>query len=295
MLTFLFWNMGGARTTDDALARQRQARLSTIVANLARRFRVDLLILAECPVAAPDLLEAVNAESLNPFSSPDPLSVCERIAVYPRFPGRFLKLKSEWTKYTGRELRLPGSPSILLFAVHLGSKLHQSGESQGMSLPDFRGTIRMVERQSGHERTVLVGDLNMNPFETGIVDAHGLNAVMTRKLASRGARTVDAVAYPFFYNPMWSCFGDSTHETHPPGSQAHEPPGTCYYPASESKWYYWNMFDQVLLRPALLPYFRNQDLKILVSDGATSLLTKEGLPNRKLASDHLPLLFQLAL
>src|SRR5438477_507279 len=80
---------------------------------------------------------------------------------------------------------------------------------------------------------------------------------------------------------------------HAPGTAGHEPPGTCYYRAAESKWYYWNMFDQVLLRPGLLPYFKNQDLKILTTDGANSFLNKRGLPDRSRASDHLPIFFRL--
>lgn len=250
---------------------QRIDQRAIILANLARRHNVDVLVLAECPVGDSDLLAVLNAKNPVPFSSPDPASLCERLVILPRFPTRFLKRKSEGTKYTAREIRLPGMPRILLFAVHFGSKLHRSGEGQGMSLPDFRSVIRMVEREAGHERTVVFGDFNMNPFEFGVVDARGLNAVMTREIAARKTRTVDAGAYPFFYNPMWSCFGDSTHEAHPPGSPAHEPAGTCYYPAAESKWYYWNMFDQVLLRPDLLPCFRSEDLKIEVTDGTTSL------------------------
>ena len=42
-----------------------------------------------------------------------------------------------------------------------------------------------MENKAGHKRTVLVGDLNMNPFETGLVTASGLNATMTRKLPRR--------------------------------------------------------------------------------------------------------------
>ena len=94
---------------------------------------------------------------------------------------------------------------------------------------------------------------------------------------------------------MWGHFGDLTHERWPPGHPEHEPAGTCYYPAAESRWYYWNMFDQVLLRPELLPAFRGQDLKVLVTDGSTALLDDKGLPNRKEFSDHLPLLFRLNL
>ena len=58
--------------------------------------------------------------------------------------------------------------------------------------------------------------------------------------------------------------------------------------------YYWNMFDQVLIRPSLIDCFRNDSLKILDSDGMQSL-TRTGRPEQGAASDHLPILFGLEL
>jgi hypothetical protein len=49
----------------------------------------------------------------------------------------------------------------------------------------------------------------------------------------------------------------------------------------------------VLLRPDLLPYFDNESLEILTSDGEQSLLSANGLPDTSVASDHLPLVFGL--
>jgi hypothetical protein len=126
-----------------------------------------------------------------------------------------------------------------------------------------------------------------------MVGAEGLNAVMARHIARKGSRKVEGKEYPFFYNPMWSNFGDSMHEIHPPGTSEHEPPGTCYYPQSESRWFFWNMYDQVLLRPELMPFFKNKDLKILVGDGVSSFVNADGVPDRDNVSDHLPLLFRL--
>jgi hypothetical protein len=94
-------------------------------------------------------------------------------------------------------------------------------------------------------------------------------------------------------NPMWGHFGDATHETHPLGTEEHRPAGTCYYRAAESRWYYWNVFDQVLFRPSLLPFFRSRELRVLVTDGVSSPLNASGLPDRDRASDHLPLLLRL--
>jgi hypothetical protein len=88
-----------------------------------------------------------------------------------------------------------------------------------------------------------------------------------------------------FYNPMWSLFGDWS-----PG-----PAGTYYYSNSEHRVFFWNIFDQVLIRPDLLDRFSNEELKVLDSDGNVSFLSPRGVPNVKLGSDHLPILFKLEL
>lgn len=81
---------------------------------------------------------------------------------------------------------------------------------------------------------------------------------------------------------MWSLFGDGS-----PG-----PAGTYYYHNAQHTEYFWNMFDQVLIRPELLDSFKNEDLEIIDSDGSRSFLSANGLP---IASDHLPVFFRLNL
>jgi endonuclease/exonuclease/phosphatase family metal-dependent hydrolase len=298
MLTFVFWNLGGPTAEPPGLADgKRIRRVHQAVANLARHQQVDVMILAEFPGTTEDLLMELNAgnshANITGFRNPNPRSQCERIVILTRFPVKYLPPIQEGIHHTARRLCLPKRRELLLVALHLPSKLFRSEHSQALDMPWISSLIRGLERAYGHENTVLVGDFNMNPFEPGMIGAKGLNATMTRDIAHREERTVDAERCPFFYNPMWGHFGDASHEEHPPGSNEHEPPGTCYFPAKEAHWYYWNMFDQVLLRPGLLPCFRNRDLRIVVSDGTQSLLTERGLPNRALFSDHLPILFRL--
>ncbi|MDX2043591.1 MAG: hypothetical protein SF097_20405 [Acidobacteriota bacterium] len=125
----------------------------------------------------------------------------------------------------------------------------------------------------------------MNPFESGMVSAGALHGVMTRNVALKNSRTIQGNEYPFFYNPMWGLFGDGTEG----------PAGSYYYAKSGHETYFWNIFDQVLLRPSLLPHFRNNELKILTDDGTETLLSERGLPDNDAGSDHLPILFKLHL
>jgi len=169
---------------------------------------------------------------------------------------------------------------VLLCIVHLPSKLCWSGESQALECTHLARIIREVEARVRHERTVLVGDLNMNPFEAGVVGAAGFNATMARQVASRGSRSVQGERYPFFYNPMWGHFGD--HRGNAGGSY--------YYDSGQHVNYYWNVFDQVLVRPELIPRFPVEELRIIASTPSRTLLSQQGRPDARVASDHLPLL-----
>jgi hypothetical protein len=275
MLTFLFWNINGRP-------------LQALAAQLAAEQDVDVLLLAECEATPEMVLRELNGRQGLRFSPPDPSSACQRIAVYSRFSERLLALErapEEAGKYTFRRLEAPNQPPLLLGVVHLRSKLYQSPTSQAHATLGLRQAIERPERWLGDFRTVLVGDWNMGPFEEGMVSAAALHGVMTRRLANEVSRTVDGTEYRFFYNPMWGRLGDDT-----PG-----PPGTYYYRSAEHVAYFWHTFDQVLLRPSLLPFFHTEDLQVLQRVGTLPLLSRNGLPDRAVASDHLPLLFRLRL
>jgi hypothetical protein len=187
---------------------------------------------------------------------------------------------------TIRHLKPQGLTDIILAVAHLPSKLSDSdGANRTAECREVSRSLRDVERRLNHNRTVLVGDLNMNPFEDGVVNADCLHGVMTREIADQRVRTVLNREYPLFYNPMWNLFGDL-----PPG-----PPGTYYYGKGGCKVYFWNLYDQVLVRPALLERFDSDDVQIITSAGGSPLVTASGRPDKQGASDHLPLFFSLQL
>ncbi|WP_155897962.1 hypothetical protein [Allocoleopsis franciscana] len=68
-------------------------------------------------------------------------------------------------------------------------------------------------------------------------------------------------------------------------------PGTYYYAGSSYVSYFWNTFDQVLLRPALLDFFSQDDLKVISKIGANNLMTENGIFSSY--SDHLPVIVTL--
>lgn len=234
MTAFLFWNLN---------RKPPQA----IVASLAPRYEVDVIMLTECSVAPDVLLRTLNPVGTSEYHYAPGIG-CKKVEIFTRFLGEFIRPRFETDRLTIRHLKLPGLTDILLAVTHFPSKLHWREESQAHECINLANSIRRAEEEVGHSRTVLVGDLNMNPFEDGVVSAVGLHGVMSRRIAERGARVVQDREYPFFYNPMWGLLGDAS-----PG-----PPGTYYYPSSEHVVFFWNMFDQVLIRPELLHLFKQR-------------------------------------
>lgn len=267
MTMFLFWNINRKNSQD-------------AIKCLARLHNVDVLMLAECTIAPERLLITLNQGYESKYHYLPGL--CTKIKVFSRYGSRFISPTQEEDRLTIRRLMLPNKPDILLAITHFPSKLYMSNESQASLCSELANSIDLAERKVGHSRTILVGDLNMNPFESGMVSANKLHGVMSKQIALKQKRTVQGREYGFFYNPMWSLLGDASSG----------PPGTFYYNNSEPITFFWNMFDQVLLRPSLLPYFDNEELKIVTSCGDTELLSPQGIPNGQI-SDHLPILFKL--
>lgn len=264
---FLFWNIN-------------RKPLARLISDLARIHDVDLVILAECTVSPAEMILALNATRPRFGLS---LGVCKQITIFTAFGEEFLRPVSESDRVSIRSLQLPARDRVLLAAAHLPSKLHWSDQSQSFECTELARMVDAEERKAGHRRTILVGDFNMNPFEVGMVGSVGLHAVASRQVASGGARTVQGREYQFFYNPMWCHLGDALSDT----------AGSYFYQSSEHVSYFWNVFDQVLLRPDLAARFDPSRISIVKQVGGHSLVRPDGRPDRTVGSDHLPLLFEV--
>lgn len=266
-LTCLFWNAG-------------RRDLDELVARLAADTAADVVVLAESGADQAKTLETLQRSVAPCFLAPT--SDQTRIQVFGHDD---LNLREVYVDASGRLtvrlLRYCGM-EFLFAGAHLPSKIHWTREDQAAEVRELSHQVREEEKRRGHARTILVGDLNMNPFEDGVVQANGLHAMMTKAIAEQGSRTVQGRDYPFFYNPMWGFFGDRT-----PG-----PPGTFYYRHNGHLSYEWNILDQVLVRPEVLPFF--DDVEIVTKIGETELAAANGRPDGEVGSDHFPIVFRLA-
>ncbi len=270
-LNFLFWNLNSKNLINE-------------ISNIATLRGVDILILAECGgLTDSELLLKLNEKETR-YSANHPASQCQKIKIFTRFSYNLIQPKMEGDRYTIRRLTLPQVESINIVGWHLPDKGNHSSESQNEVASQYAHKILNFENNFD-DKTIIIGDFNMNPFEVGMIKANGFNAVMSSIIATDEYRTIGGEPYKFFYNPMWSLYGDVKNTVS----------GSYHYNNAELVNYRWNIFDQVLIRPSLITNFVKESIAILDSDGTKSLVTEKGYPNKKHYSDHLPLFFTLKL
>jgi hypothetical protein len=244
----LFWNLHGT---------SRALELATA---LCRSRGVDLLIAAELPNEAPGLTRSPIAR-LGYATFRTGIEV-EEIAAYQYAAALRVRLS-------------PASRDLTMVGVHLPSRLYRRNEEdQRLAADTCHGFIEDLEQPrahqgAGHDRTIVIGDFNLDPYSPAIVGIAGFNAMMT----PRSTRRADGRSRATFYNPMWNAFGDRN------GS-----PGTYYLGRPGALGYFWHMLDQVLIRSSLVKHFQSVEI---VNDEALSSPRAHN-PSRSV-SDHLPI------
>jgi hypothetical protein len=271
---FVFWNLN-------------RKPLQELLRLLVDTFDIDILIIAESTIPDDLLLTTLNSNQERQFVLPDGFS--KSLKFFIRYPKNMLTIRLDTDRISIKRFTPPVGESILIVGVHFPSKMHMKDEEQDLLCTDVIRQIESVEVQENHRRTIVVGDFNMDPFSKGMISALGLHATMDKNIASKVKRKVGTTIVPeekyYFYNPMWSILGDFSAG----------PSGSYYFKSNRINSYFWHMFDQVLIRPALLEKFDNADLAILTSVGDVKLEKRGGFPNSTIASDHFPLLFALNL
>ena len=242
MATFGFWNVDSLRKP-----RTDERDLPRFVADFAFERSLDILFLIECGIACEFLLAAFKG-------GPDyyPISCGDRFKVLARFDPNFMRLLSlpvPSDRFDIWHLILPLQEDVLLAVVHGLDKRNNSSAKQELFLQQVVAALSLFEDKIGHDRSIVLGDFNSNPFESPIASALGMNAVISRAIAQSDPRRMLNQRYPYFYNPMWNLYGDE------PRSSA---PATYYYRGSDPHELYWHMLDQVLIRPSIAEPVRHQ-------------------------------------
>ena len=170
----------------------------------------------------------------------------------------------------------------ILCCIHLNSQIFSGHEDKReIFIEGIVHEIQLIEKDLDTENTIIVGDFNINPYDTSCINARYFHGMPIYEIAKRKSRIVSGKEFSMFYNPMWSFLGDFN-----------KPYGTYYYGGNDAVNTYWNLYDQVIIRPALKDRFVDESLKILTETETRYLLNSNGHPDKNI-SDHLPITFEI--
>lgn len=251
----------------------------SVLPQLCNEKDIDILILCELGAMDIEYVERRLRETGKKYQAVLPLPN-DRTYFFHSTKKRIGKVK-DGRFYSAFKI-LDGSSPILLVSLHLPSRLYKTENDIGAHAAQIKREVEELETELNTNKTVIVGDFNLNPFSEGMISSHGLHAIMCKETAMKLKRTVDNEVFKYFFNPMWSLHGNMDKEVL----------GTYFHHTSQTS-YVWNMFDQVLIRPQLIERFDFKKLEIVHTINETSILNKNGRPDKKNFSDHLPLKFTM--
>lgn len=273
-----FWNIAGKLSA----RKKPQKTIKKIVVDWFLESDLDIAVLLECGISVreleADLKCLVHYEHCPSTVSGSYFSVFKKREI-----GLSNPIGSEESRIQTRRITLPFEKDISLVMIHYQSKREWNEVDQDAHLPVLKYYIDQLEQNVGHDRTIILGDFNMNPFQAGMVMSTGLHATMDKITAKEGSRIVAQKKFKYFYNPMWSFFGQEGKG---------EVNGTYYYRSAKPITYFWNIFDQVILRPSLIDVFNEKNLQIITAIKEQKLITSKGRIDETI-SDHLPVVFEL--
>ncbi len=268
-MNYLFWNTN------------KNKDINTILKSIIIENNCDVVGLAEYEDNINELIKALYKDGYN-FYKLDQMG-CKRIQIITKFKPNQIKVRYDKDKYTIKTIPHKTHTEINVVFLHLQSKTNdEHDEGRNFELSQIKSNLEEIEQKYNNKKSIILGDFNMNPFERPMVSAGGIHSLNSSRETKKGERVVGGYNFSMFYNPMWNLFGDRL-----------KPEGTYYYNKSQHVNYFWNIFDQVIIRPELIEYFDIEKLKIITGVSEMSLLNKNGKPNKKF-SDHLPLFFNIS-
>lgn len=191
----------------------------------------------------------------------------------------------EESHYSIYKIKENGELDILLIVVHLLSKFSKSADGQLFAVNNISRELFKYEQElfCGKEfKTIIVGDFNMQPYESGVCGPMGFNATMSVTQAKKKTRIAAGEKTYLYYNPMWSLMG------------ANKLVQGSYYNTNDDNYnaIYWYSFDSVLLRPCFIDDF-NWDYFEIVERTSGSNFVSNTTIDKERYSDHLPIKFEI--
>ena len=259
-MKLLFWNMG--KNDNAALAlecmRNHGVHVAAFAEHLGTKFSDELLCSTGYRVVS--------------------LGGCDKVMVLVDCSVEVVNC-FEASRFTVFVMMFSGS-FFVVAATHLIDRMSApDSESRLEDIREIMGVVHGYERSLSVDKTIVIGDLNANPYDKELLLPNAFNAMLFKGiLRSKSERAWHGKSYPFMYNPTVHWLSEST-ETY----------GSLYYLPGDGTGPIWNCYDQALVSPSLMDNVKSYCY--LKKIGNRNLIAK--LRPRRDISDHLPLLVEL--
>lgn len=261
-MKILFWNT------------HKNENINTIISELITDNNISIVVLAEYTADVDELLQILTMQSVHMKQYIS--AGCDRIKIIGSVN------QVEPGKQTDQASIQIINNDIVMCCVHLNSQIYSGHqERREIHIEQIISDIQLLEKELNTDKTIIVGDFNINPYDDTCINARYFHGIPVYEEAKRKTRTVADKEFSMFYNPMWNFLGDR-----------YQPYGTYYHNGSDAVNAYWNIYDQVIVRPSIKERFVDESLKILTETKTIYLLDKNGHPDKNI-SDHLPIMFEI--
>lgn len=171
---------------------------------------------------------------------------------------------------------------IYVISLHLPSQMFQSLDSLKEFMRDLRNNIDVEIGDSLTEKILLIGDFNINPYESPMTHYDGFLATNSPMAKNRinhlqKSRTT-------YYNPTWQLYSRKNF----PGTKQFRRPSATSYDILE-----FHFLDQVIISQKLLESISEEKIEVVEKTDNFEFFNVK--TNKIKQSDHLPLLYKLKL
>lgn len=261
-MKFLFWNIQRKRLTEE-------------IAELILESKCQLYAFAE---ASDETIEAAIEYLGNQYGvqySLLPTPGCDKIKLMVLGASNHIALLNQNKDFSLIKIDLAHLELIVGF-VHLPSKLHRTPDQSRRACEKLRNQIVEEEDIYDTDKSIVIGDFNVNPFEMPMISFSGMAATNGIDCSKRDTISCDGESQRLFYNPMWTLYAD--HK---------ERPGSHRYIRTGEDVVSWHFLDQVIIRPALIDHFKFDALTLVKKTENYCFTNIHHTPK---PSDHLPLM-----
>lgn len=202
---------------------------------------------------------------------------CEKIIIIKKKKFLDIELSIQHNDYSALYIK---ALDIYIISLHMPSQMAYSLDALKYNLSEFKFEFENHIGNSEQKSILLIGDFNVNPFESPIINYDGLSATNTTNFnvikKHRGSEN------HIYYNPTWKLYSNNNF----PGTFKKSRPSNSVFDVIDHHY-----LDQVILSHKLLKRIVKEDINTIIKTSEFDIF--DITSNRIKHSDHLPIKYEL--